>query len=99
MEEGLLLFTRLLSSCCGEAGLGWVLHSCDVQQATFSFQRVGRSLLCGLSRMCVFPAEPWTGDVKKNHRFCLKLWKRELGAEQESGLYLLCVNSGPYQTV
>lgn len=65
LEEGHPLFTRLLSSCCGEAGLGWALHDCDMQQATFSFQRVRRSLLHGLSRMCMFPTELWTGDTKK----------------------------------
>lgn len=36
--------------------------------------------------------------TQRKHRFCLKFWKHELGVQQQSGLYLLRVDSGPYQT-
>ena len=47
--------------------LDWARHcmACDVQLATFSFQRVCKSLLYVLPRMCAFPTEPWTRDVKE----------------------------------
>lgn len=36
--------------------------------------------------------------MRRKLRVCFKFWKRELGTQQESGLYLLRVDFGPSQT-